>query len=255
MSLGLGQPAEPANPDGAGSPMARARDHGVTRMPGLVTGVTTAYKPLSVPVCAPADGQPKPPPELTADGTVVLLRRPTVLVVDVPFVTPMPPVPDVPLPIVCSPENVIVQLSAGMTAVIVQPLVIVTVADACGDVALLYITFRCSGLAPVAAQAEPTVTVAVKPNASQPLYDRLIFADSVVAVPEGVVPEMTESPHLMLPPPDTAKALFVAVSRNAVLAGSIVVAEADADPPHATTSAIATARPDFLRCFMRTPIE
>jgi hypothetical protein len=83
----------------------------------------------------------------------------------------------------------------------------------------------------------------------------LTFADNVVAVPEGVVPEMIESPQATVPPPDTARALFVEVSENAVLAGEIVVAEADAAPPQAIASAIATARPDFLRCFMRDSSE
>jgi hypothetical protein len=223
-------------------------------MPGFVDGVVTVYAPVNVPVCAPADGQPKPPPELTTDGTVVAFRLATVFVVDVPFVTPMPPVPDVPLPIVCSPENVSVQEFAGVLVVIVQPLVIVNVADACGAVGPLYLTFRWIGLAPELPQLALTVTVVTKPNAVQwGPNARLTLADSVVPVPVGIVPEIVESEHEIVPPPDTTSWLFAEVSANAAPAGEIVVAEADATPAQATTSAITTARPHFLRRSMKIP--
>jgi hypothetical protein len=65
----------------------------------------------------------------------------------------------------------------------------------------------------------------------------LTFADNVVAVPEGVVPEIVESPQEIVPPPDTARALFVEVNENAVPAGQILVTEADVGPTQAIASA------------------
>jgi hypothetical protein len=72
----------------------------------------------------------------------------------------------------------------------------------------------------------------------------------------GVVPLTVELEHVTEPPPLSARALFVELSVIAVLAGSIVVADADPATPQAAIRAVAKARPSFLKWSMReTPVR
>jgi hypothetical protein len=61
------------------------------------------------------------------DGMIALFHVANENALLVPLAQPMPPVVELPLPMVCGPAIVIVQLSVGMVIVIVQPGGIVTV--------------------------------------------------------------------------------------------------------------------------------
>jgi hypothetical protein len=221
-------------------------------LPGAGVGLVTLYVPDSEPVCAPAEGQPKLPPELVIEGTTALfiVAEENTAGEAVPFLQAMPPAPEVPLPTVCLPEIVSVQLSVGTLIVIVQPTGISTHIGM--SVADLYWTFSLRADAPVALHTAGTSTVAAKPNAVQPLYVRVIGVVRTVAVPVGVVPEIVEL-HETVPPPDTASELFVDVAVNATPLGVTVVAEADAATNATSARAITAARPSFLMLCMDTP--
>jgi hypothetical protein len=187
----------------------------MTVTPGLDAGDVTVKTPVNVPVCPPAAGQPNPPPELTTDGIVALARLANDLVVAVPLVQAIPPVPEVPLPIVCGPPMVNVQLRTGALKVMVQPDGTRRETAACGAAAWFHMTCRSSGVAPPAWQVAGTVAVYAVPKAEQLLIDSETGLETVVVVVAGAVPESVESAQENVPPPETVSERFVAVMANA----------------------------------------
>jgi hypothetical protein len=164
----------------------------------------------------------------------------------------MPPAPAVP--IVWGPGMVRVQPIAGIEMSRLQPAgQVITIAAVAGVMPM-----KCN-LGDVAAPWQPSVGVSdapTKPNAVQFDQVRVVLAIvfQVVGSPAaGVVPEIVEWPHEIEPPPLTDQVKFVEVRANAVLNGSIVVADAVPATPQVATRASAEARPSFLRCLMRTP--
>jgi hypothetical protein len=121
--------------------------------------------PDSEPVCAPAEGQPNPPPELVIEGTTELfiVAEENTAGEAVPFLQAIPPAPERPLPTVWVPEIVNLHLRAGTSIVMVQGHGIITLIGM--SVAELYLTSSLSAHWHV----EGTVIVAGKPNAVQPL--------------------------------------------------------------------------------------
>jgi hypothetical protein len=179
--------------------------------PGAGPGDATPKLAVSVAACAPADGQPNPPPELVTVSVAALASMWENADV-VPFVQPMPPTPEPPLPIVCPPVMLTLQDNVGWSNEIAQPVGNVMLVAPTGCALWFHIAFR---VTPAGWQAAVEVSVVAKPpNETQGHKIMATGVTTVVPDVAGAVPA-SDAPHVMEPLPGTARVKFVDVRVSA----------------------------------------